>query len=268
MTNASGRFETFAHACAFVLGFSTVFVVLGTTLGRLGQLLGGLVDVLAQAGGIVIIVFGLFTLGVVNIPFLNYDTRRPFLSGARSNCAAALVSSYMVGVFFAAGWTPCLGPVLGAILTLSLRESTAWQGAFLLAGYSLGLGIPFLLTGLAVDRATVLLRRLRRFVPIVKWGTGGLLVVIGVMLLVDAWHISAPLWVPTLRNLKIWAAASLFQQSLFGVEMGLMPGGASPTFWVAVLAGVLSFLSPCVLPLAPAFIGYLSGQAVRRIESG
>lgn len=268
MTSDVGRFETFAHACAFVLGFSTVFVMLGTALGGLGQVLGDLVDVLAQAGGIVIIVLGLFTLGVLNIPFLNYDTRRPFLSGRRSSVVAALLSSFMVGVSFSAGWTPCWGPVLGAILALSLREGTAGQGAFLLAGYSLGLGIPFLLTGLAVDRATALLRRLRRLVPIVKWVTGGLLVVIGAMVLVDAWHLSVPLWVPTLNNLRIWAAESPFQQSLFGIELGPMPVDTSPAFFVAVLAGLLSFLSPCVLPLVPVYIAYLSGQAVRRVESG
>ncbi len=256
-------FGTFLHACAFVLGFSTVFVILGMAATGVGQLLGDSVGLLAKIGGLVVILFGLFTLGVVNIPFMNYDTRQQF-SGRRD---WGLVSSYLMGIFFSAGWTPCVGPTLGAILTLGFQESTVAQGGFLLVGYSLGLGIPFLLTGLAVDRATLLLRNLRRFMPAIKMITGGLLVLIGVMLLVDAFQVSTPAWIPTLRNLRIWTVQSPFQQSLFSVEEGLAPGGASPTFFVAILAGLLSFLSPCVLPLVPAYVSYLSGHAVRQVEN-
>ncbi len=266
--SAIHRFETFLHAVAFVLGFSTVFVILGMALGELGRLLSSFVDLLAQASGSVVIIFGLFTMGVVNIPFLNYDTRRQFAGWQGAGFIPALASSYVMGVLFSAGWTPCVGPTLGAILTLSLKEGTVSQGAFLLVGYSLGLGIPFLLVGLAVDRATSALRKLRRFMPAIKMATGGLLVLIGILLWVDAFHISMPLWVPTLRNLKIWAVQSPFQQSLFTVESDLTPAGASPTFFVAVLAGLLSFLSPCVLPLVPLYISYLGGRAVGGMGRG
>jgi cytochrome c-type biogenesis protein len=259
----SERFETFFHACAFVLGFSTVFVILGMAATGLGQLLGNSVDILAQVGGLVVILFGLFTLGWIDIPFMNYDTRQQF--SARRDLG--LASSYLMGIFFSAGWTPCVGPTLGAILTLGFKEETVGQGAWLLIGYSLGMGIPFLLTGLAVDRATAVLRKLRGAMPVIKAVTGGLLVLIGILLLVDAFHIATPDWLPTLRNLKIWAAQSVFQRSLFQAESGLTAGGASPTFFVAMLAGLLSFLSPCVLPLVPAYIGYLSGRAVSQTRS-
>lgn len=252
------RFETLLHACAFVLGFSTVFVILGMAATELGRLLGDWVDTLAQIGGFAVIVLGLYTLGAVNISFLNYDTRPQFLH--RPDWG--LVSSYLMGVFFSAGWTPCVGPTLGAILALSFREGTVAQGGFLLVGYSLGLGIPFLLTGLALDRALLLLRRMRRYMPLIKAVTGGWLILIGVMLMVDAFHLCLPDWVPTLRRLQAWSAQSAFQQSLVGVESGLVRGGASPTFFVAVLAGLLSFLSPCVLPLVPLYISYLGGRAV------
>ncbi len=258
------RFQVFLHALVFVLGFSTVFVILGMAATGLGRLMGGSVDILAKIGGLVIIIFGLFTMGLVNIPFMNYDTRMQ-MTGMRD---LGFVSSYLMGIFFSAGWTPCVGPTLGAILTLGFQENTVMQGGFLLLGYSLGLGIPFLLTGLAVDRAMLVLRRLRRYMPAIKLVTGGLLVLIGVLLLVDAFHISTPGWVPTFRNLKIWTVQSPFQQSLFSVESGLISGGAAPTFFVAVLAGLLSFLSPCVLPLVPAYISYLGGQAVARQPDG
>ncbi|MBN1888012.1 MAG: hypothetical protein JW850_08470 [Thermoflexales bacterium] len=254
------RVETFVHALAFVLGFSTVFVILGMAATGLGRLMGDWVDVLAKVGGLVVILFGLFTVGALKISFMNYDTRRQF--AARRDWG--LLSSYMMGVFFSAGWTPCLGPTLGAILTLGFQESTVLQGGFLLVGYCLGLGIPFLLTGLALDRALLVLRRLQRYLPLIKWVTGLLLVCLGTLMLIDAFHLSLPGWVPTLSALKTWAAQSAFQQSLFQVEVNLNPIGASPTFWVAVLAGLLSFLSPCVLPLVPAYIGYLGGRAVGR----
>lgn len=267
---AAVRLETFMHALAFVLGFSTVFVILGMAAAGLGGLLGWS-EVLAQAGGLVVILFGLFTAGVVNIPFMNYDTRRQFAARRAPGQLLSwigLLSSFMMGVFFSAGWTPCLGPTLGAILTLGLQESTLAQGGLLLVGYCLGLGVPFLLTGLAVDRALLVLHRLQRYLLAIKLITGLLLVWLGVMMSIEAFHIGVPGWVPTLSALKAWAAQSAFQQSLLKVEINLNPLGASPTFWMAVLAGLLSFLSPCVLPLVPAYIGYLGGRAVGQAARG
>jgi cytochrome c-type biogenesis protein len=180
-------------------------------------------------------------------------------------------------VFFSAGWTPCVGPTLGAILTLGLNEQTVGQGVFLLVGYSLGLGIPFLLTGLAVDRATTLLRRVRRYMPVVKAITAVLLIIIGLLLLVDAlprivpqvgewfganWAMTVPSWVPSLQAFSRWALS----RGLF-LDVSTTGAAITPTFFVAFLAGLLSFLSPCVLPLVPAYIGYLSGRAVNQVAS-
>ena len=270
-TPAADRFVTFSHAVAFVLGFSAVFVTLGAAVTAVGQLLYDLRSWLALIGGAVVMVFGLATAGVLNIPFLEYDTR---YQGTRGRDLGYL-SSFLMGVFFSAGWTPCVGPTLGAILTLGLNEQTVGQGVFLLVGYSLGLGIPFLITGLAVDRATTLLRRLRRYMSAIKATTAVLLIIIGLLLLVDAlprivpqvgewfgadWTLTIPAWVPSLQAFSRWALSR-------GLFLDVSTGGAaiSPTFFVALLAGLLSFLSPCVLPLVPAYIGYLSGRAVNQV---
>ena len=271
--SAAERFATFTHAVAFVLGFSAVFVVLGAAVTAVGQLLYDLRSWLALFGGIVVVIFALATAGWINIPFLEYDTRYQG-SGGRD---LGYLSSFLMGVFFSAGWTPCVGPTLGAILTLGMSESTVGQGVFLLVGYSLGLGIPFLLTGLAVDRATALLRRARRYMPAIKMTTAALLVAIGVLLLVDAlphiilqvgewfgtdWAFSFPAWVPSIQGLSRWALS----RGLF-LDVTTSSAAITPTFFVALLAGLLSFLSPCVLPLVPAYIGYLSGRAVNQIAS-
>ena len=271
--SATVRFTTFTHAVVFVLGFSVVFVLLGAAVTAVGQLLYDLRSWLALIGGIVVVVFGLATAGVLNIPFLEYDTRYQGTGGRD----LGYVSSFLMGVFFSAGWTPCVGPTLGAILTLGLNERTVGQGVFLLVGYSLGLGIPFLIAGLAVDRATALLHRMRRYMPAIKTTTAVLLIVIGLLLFADAlprtvsqvsewfganWILTIPSWVPSLQALSRWALSR-------GLFLDVPTGGAAitPTFFVAFLAGLLSFLSPCVLPLVPAYVGYLSGRAVNQVAS-
>jgi len=271
--SASVRFATFTHAVVFVLGFSVVFILLGAAVTAVGQLLYDLRSWLALIGGIVVVVFGLATAGVLHIPFLEYDTRYQGTGGRD----LGYVSSFLMGVFFSAGWTPCVGPTLGAILTLGLNERTVGQGVFLLVGYSLGLGIPFLIAGLAVDRATALLHRMRRYMPAIKTTTAVLLIVIGLLLFADAlprivsqvgewfganWILTIPSWVPSLQALSRWALSR-------GLFLDVPTGGAAitPTFFVAFLAGLLSFLSPCVLPLVPAYVGYLSGRAVNQVAA-
>lgn len=271
---AGHRFGTFTHAIAFVLGFSAVFIALGAAVTAVGQLLYYARSWLAFIGGVAVLIFGLATTGWLYIPFLEYDTR--YQGGAGGDLG--YVSSFLMGVFFSAGWTPCVGPTLGAILTLGLNEGTVGQGVILLASYSLGLGLPFLLTGLAVDRATALMRRAQRYMPAIKMTTAMLLIVIGLLLLVDSvpqvvsqigewfgasWVFLFPPWVPSLQGLSRWALSR-------NLYLDVPAGGAAitPTLFVAFLAGLLSFLSPCVLPLVPAYIGYLGGRAVNRAARG
>lgn len=235
------RLRIFAHALLFVAGFSVVFVVgWGGAATLLGKLFGAYKSLLAQIGGVVVIVFGLSTLGVIKIPWLNYDTRPEWREQPRAGWA----SSALMGVFFAAGWTPCIGTTLGAILTMGVSAEMSSQAMALSSGYALGLGLPFLAIGLGMERAAGFLQRFRRHMRLMQIASGLLLIAIGFMLLTNrlAW-------------IAIWA-----QRNGFFPDLAL-EAAAAPTYPVAVLAGLVSFLSPCVLPLVPAYIGYLSGHA-------
>jgi cytochrome c-type biogenesis protein len=237
----SRRFSTFFHAVLFVLGFSLVFIVgWGGAATVLGQLFGQYKSTLGQIGGVVVIIFGLATLRIVKIPCLYYDTRPQWTAGR----GGGWLASGLMGVFFAAGWTPCIGTTLGSILTLSFSQQTAGQAMVLTSGYALGLGLPFLAIGLALDRATEWVRRFRKHVRTVEIGSGLLLIAMGLLMVTGRMTLIA-----------IWAQRNgLFLDLPFG-------GAAAPTYLIAILAGLISFLSPCVLPLVPAYAGYLSGQA-------
>jgi cytochrome c-type biogenesis protein len=171
------RRATFSHGVAFVLGFSAVFVALGAAASVIGSLLFDVRDWISRIGGIVVIIFGLHTLGVIKIPFLNYDTRRQVRPKKSS-----YLSSGLMGVFFSAGWSPCVGPVLGAVLTLALNGGRVEQGVLLLSSYSMGLAIPFLLTALGIGKVTEIIRRHRKAIHYMSIATGVILVVVGIML--------------------------------------------------------------------------------------
>jgi cytochrome c-type biogenesis protein len=172
------RWVTFSHGLAFVLGFSIVFVILGAAASAVGILLFDIRDWISRIGGVVVIIFGLHTLGVINLPFLDYDTRRQTQPQKSS-----YLSSGLMGVFFSAGWAPCVGPVLGAVLTLALNGAQVGQGVILLSAYSAGLAIPFLLAALGIGRVTELLRRHTKAIRYMSLATGAILVVVGIMLL-------------------------------------------------------------------------------------
>jgi cytochrome c-type biogenesis protein len=173
------RWQTFGHGVAFVAGFSLVFIALGAAASLIGAVLYDLRIWLARIGGVVVVIFGLHTMGVISVPFLDYDTRRQ----VRANPGLGYGSSVLMGVFFSAGWAPCVGPVLGAILTLALATGSLNQGVALLTAYSAGLAIPFLLAALGIGRAAEWMRRHARAVRVVSKVTGAVMVIIGILLL-------------------------------------------------------------------------------------
>jgi cytochrome c-type biogenesis protein len=177
-TTENNRFVTFTHGLAFVLGFSFVFVTLGIATSAFGRLLFDLRFVLSKVGGIVVAVFGLHMIGVFRIPFLEYDTRVQQLPDRKWG----YLSSALMGVFFSAGWSPCVGPVLGAILTLVLNGGSISQGASLLSAYSAGLAIPFLIAALGVGWVSLTLRKYSKVMRYVEVAMGIVLVIIGIML--------------------------------------------------------------------------------------
>lgn len=164
-------------AMAFVLGFTTVFVLLGASASAVNRLILGNIDILSKIAGVVIVVFGLHYMGVFRIALLNREAR--FAPEVRGR---GLIGAYVVGLAFAFGWTPCIGPILGAVLAVAASQDTLGYGMSLLAVYSLGLGIPFLIAAFGVRGFITFMRQFRPHLHKVEIATGGLLVVTGILI--------------------------------------------------------------------------------------
>lgn len=175
---AAVRRTAFLHSVVFVLGFSVVFMALGASASFLGRLLTEHREWITRIGGTVVILFGLHLLGITPLRFLNRE-RRVHLQEKPLGYAG----TFLVGVTFGAGWTPCIGPILGGIMTLAATRDRLAEGVQLLGVYSVGLALPFLISALALTWFLSTFRRYRRFVPWVERVSGGLLVVVGVLLL-------------------------------------------------------------------------------------
>ncbi|MBI1297904.1 hypothetical protein GC175_23470 [bacterium] len=279
------RSTTFFHALAFVAGFSIVFtLIFGPLVVLLGHGLNQYLPLLQKFGAILLFIFALVTLGVFRwlinviskatdlnsnpaaqalVDVLNFFntllyTERRVTEMHNVKRGWGYFSSVLMGMSFSAGWVPCIGPILSSIIILATSVTTLWQGSLLLAVYSLGLGIPFLITGAAFGRATGVLRRLNRYSNAVS-------IISGIFLLLVAWL----LWSEQLQRLTtVFAGLNEF---VFAVEERISGNfGAVDIFEpslvsampLAFIAGLISFVSPCVLPLVPAYIGYLSGASL------
>ncbi len=175
----------------------------------------------------------------------DYFDREMRLDMSGRGSVATYWRSALVGVIFAAGWTPCVGPILAGILMMASQTQTAWQGALLLGAYSIGLGIPFLVAGALFSRLTVYLPRFYRYLPTISIVSGLLLFLIAVLMYTNS-----------LTRLAAYG-------SFLSLEAGLkVDTEANITLLLAFVAGLVSFLSPCVLPLVPAYLGYLSGATL------
>jgi len=174
------RRETLAAALLFVLGFSTVFVALGASASAIGSLVRAYSGTLAIIAGLVIIAMGLHFLGLTPIKMLMREKRLGMTK------PVGLWGAYLMGLAFALGWTPCIGPILAAILAVAASEETVARGAGMLAIYSLGLGIPFIAAALAIEPFAAFLARFRAHLGLVEKAMGGLLVLTGLAFLTGA----------------------------------------------------------------------------------
>jgi len=193
---AGARARVLLHSLAFILGFSAVFVSLGASFSAAGQFLLDYREWIRVGGGLLIIVFGLYIAGVLRIALFGRTQQLSIRSKP-----AGLLGSFLVGLTFAIGWTPCVGPILGSILTLASNDRTVGQGVTLLLCYSAGLGLPFLLSSIALGGFLRFFKRYRPFIPTVERAAGVLLVIVGVLVatnyyvLLNSWAISlTPEW--------------------------------------------------------------------------
>lgn len=172
------RRATFIHSLLFVFGFSLIFVLLGASASFLGQFFRQYELWIARIGGVIIIILGLHMSGVLRIAPLMREKRMHL-----NDKPVGYLGTLGVGMAFGAGWTPCIGPILGAILTYGFTQDTMWAGVGLLSVYSAGLAVPFLVTSLALDGFLQAFKRFRRWIPVVEKASGVLLIVLGVLLL-------------------------------------------------------------------------------------
>ncbi len=185
--NPSNRWITFTHGVAFVLGFSVIFVLLGLAASAAGRLLYDARFWLAKVGGVVVVLFGLHMVGLIHIPFLAADTRFHTIPNRRWG----YFSSVLMGIFFSAGWSPCVGPVLGSILTLAINGGSISQGAALLSSYSAGLAIPFLVAALGIGWVSWILQKYKKTMRYVEVTMGVILVIVGLMLFAGTFELIA-----------------------------------------------------------------------------
>ncbi len=198
-SHGSTRREAVSHAIAFVVGFTLVFTAIGASAGLVGGLLTDHLDALGKVAGVFLIVMGLNLMGIVRIPWLYRTYQLPVGStGAGFGPGTASVAEFEarglgraainysrsagLGAAFSIGWTPCIGPVLGAIFALAAESSTVGQGAYLLLAYGLGLGVPFIVTGFALGTVSAWLRKLGPALPVIEFAAGAIVVFVGALI--------------------------------------------------------------------------------------
>ncbi len=175
--DSSVRWRVSAHAIFFVLGFALIFALYGAVASSIGVLLHEHKLLLNRVAGALLIVFGVVMTGLLPLPFLQRERRAHVERGE-----PALLRSSLIGMAFAFGWSPCIGPVLGSIFALASTSETLAQGVFLLLVYALGLGVPFLLIGLLIDRVTPVVRRINRYIGPISVASGVVLALTGVLI--------------------------------------------------------------------------------------
>jgi cytochrome c-type biogenesis protein len=235
----------FTASVFFVLGFSSIFSLVGVLLQSVLSSVAPTVQVwLGRIGGVIIILFGLYLLGLIKISYLEAEHKLR----VKRKFDSMYLTSFIFGAAFAVGWTPCVGAVLGAVLTLAVTQpGTAF---FLMLSYSLGLGIPFLLVGLFTNQAQRFIRKAGKWITYLKYVFGVILIILGILVFVNQ--------LSRVANLQF---ASNFLQSL---NIGSVDANQSLNLGIAFFAGFVSFLSPCVLPLIPAFLSYLASVGVQK----
>ena len=229
------------HSVLFVLGFTVVFAIVGVLIEHFFAHISYTFKQYASwVGGVIIIFFGLLITGLLNIPFLNREKRL-----RTRNLKHPSATSFLFGASFGAGWSPCVGAILGAIITLAATQPSS--ALLLMLAYSLGLGVPFIIAGFFAQQAQGVIKRLGSRLRHVQVVLGALLILLGVLILTN--HL--------VQLAELTATLTLFNW----IDTSLASAGVG--VFVAFVAGLASFLSPCVLPLLPVYLAYLAGLTLQ-----
>jgi cytochrome c-type biogenesis protein len=226
----------------FILGFTMIFVALGAGASSLSGFLTRYMRLITIIGGGVIIILALQVMELFTIPFLNYQKGAAF-----SKKRKGVIGSFIIGVTFAAAWTPCIGPILSSILILAATKGTALKGVFLLAAYSVGLGLPFLFAVVAFSSFLSFSSFLKKNFKTIKLVSGILLLAIGLTLIIGQFQLLA-------RYLSFIPDYSLIESNRVSIV-------------IALFAGFISFISPCVLPLIPSYLTFITGVSVMEAKT-
>jgi len=241
------RRNVIAHAIVFIAGFTLVFVLAGATASSLGQIFAEYRVIITRVFGLIVIVLGLNMLGLFRFAFLAMD-RRLQIHTSR----ATYPSSFLVGIGFAAGWSPCIGPILAAVLALASEQKTVAHGMGLLFIYSLGLGVPFLVTAIALQFILPVLNRMKKYLRAIEIVAGVIVIAMGLVLVTDSF-----------LRFTGWLYKTF--PALANVGTGPEASGDVISAGAVFIAGVVSFISPCVLPLVPVYISWITGQSIESL---
>ena len=182
-TRTKLRWATASHSLLFIMGFSTIFILMGASATYLGQLLTRYQYWIMKAGGVLVIILGVHFAGIINLPFLQMERRFELRKKP-----LGYVGSFLVGIVFAAGWTPCVGPILSTILLYASTSKSFTTGVVLLTFYSMGLGVPFFLSSLAINSFLSAFERIKRYMRVITIVSGLFLIGIGILLLTDTFQ--------------------------------------------------------------------------------
>lgn len=246
---AINRRDVIVHSLSFIIGFTLVFVAAGATASAIGQVFAEYRQILTRVFGVIVILLGLNMLGLFRLSFLAMDKRVQVRRGGIS-----YLGSMLAGVGFAAGWTPCIGPILAGVLAMASAQESVGSGIGLLLIYSMGLALPFFLMALGLQYALPLLARIKRFLPVIDVVAGAIVLSVGIVLVTNSF-----------LRFTAWLYQTFPAMATLGtgptVEGGAITAGA------AFAAGLVSCISPCVLPLLPAYLSLLTGQSVESLVS-
>jgi len=233
--------KSIVNTLFFILGFSVIFISLGAGAGTISGFLLRHKKIISIIGGAIIILFSLQVMDIFKIPFLNYE-KKAYVKQKPRGIFGALI----IGITFAAAWTPCIGPILSSILILAATEETVIKGIYLLIAYSIGLGLPFLFSVIAFGSFLSFSKFIKRHFKTVEIVSGILLMGIGVVLILGQFE-------------------RLSQMISFIPDLSLRISG-NLSFFAAFFAGFVSFISPCVLPLIPSYLTFITGVSMLELK--